>query len=317
MSEWINGEQMRMGFLYAAKNLKKQKDLLNRLNVFPVADRDTGINMTRSVELTARSLPPDGTPAEILDEAYLQLLECAHGNSGTILTLFFEGFSTALPAESRISGRDLALAFQKGAQTAEAAVPHPMTGTILSVASQSAKAGISMLDLTEDAGLIFKRITDEAHAALLLTPFQNPILGRFQVIDSGAYGFCLVLDGFLQSFAPELSIQNYPEFTLPDMETISHEGTASTAEASPAELPQRYCTEFVLEFFPETDHTEFERTMKSFGEYYLCAAHDTLCKIHIHTNTPQQILETAAAYGTIRSRKIDDMAMQISTTDIR
>lgn len=297
MSIWINGEQMRTGFLYAAENLQSQKDMLNHLNVFPVADRDTGINMTRSIERAAGSLPKSGNPAEILDEAYMQLLEYAHGNSGTILTLFFEGFSAALPARDRISGRDLALAFQKGAQTAEDAVPAPMPGTILTVASQSAKAGISMLDLTENAGLVFKRIADEAHAALLLTPYQNPVLRRFQVIDSGAYGFCLILDGFLKSFAPDLPAEAYPAITLPSQEvTISEE------------LPHRYCTEFVLELLPGTDMPEFEQNIKSYGEYYLCVSNETLCKIHIHTNSPEAVLKTASEYGFIRSRKIDDMA---------
>lgn len=299
MSIWINGEQMRAGFLYASENLQNQKDTLNHLNVFPVADRDTGINMKRSIERTANSLPLSGNPAQILDEAYLQLLEYAHGNSGTILTLFFEGFSAALPAGNQISGSDLALAFQKGAQTAQNAVPHPMPGTILTVASQSAEAGISMLDITEDAGVIFKRITDEAHAALLLTPLQNPVLQRFRVIDSGAYGFCLILDGFLKSFAPELPAEAYPEILLPSEE-----------EAVPAKLSQRYCTEFVMEFLPDTDIPEFEQAIKSYGDYYLCVSNGSLCKIHIHTNSPEAVIKTASAYGSIRSRKIDDMAQE-------
>lgn len=299
MSVWVSGEQMRAGFVYASENLKSQKDTLNHLNVFPVADRDTGINMTRSMERTAGSLPRSGNPAQILEEAYLQLLEYAHGNSGTILTLFFEGFSAALPTREQVSGRDLALAFQKGAQTAENAVPVPMTGTILTVASQGAKAGVSMLDVTEDAGLIFKRITDEAHAALLLTPHQNPILSKFQVIDSGAYGFCLILDGFLKSFAPELPAEAYPEIRLP-----SQDG------AKPEALVQRYCTELVLEVSDQIDMGEFEQRVKAYGEYYLCVTNGLLCKIHIHTNTPEAVIKTACQYGRLRSQKIDDMAQE-------
>lgn len=301
MSTWINGEQIRTGFLYASENLKNQKDTLNRLNVFPVADRDTGINMTRSIEYTANHLPASGNPAQILEEAYLQLLEYAHGNSGTILTLFFEGFSAALPNREQISGRDLAFAFQRGAQTAENAVPLPMSGTILTVASQGARAGISMLDVTEDAGLIFKRITDEANAALLLTPHQNPVLSKFQVIDSGAYGFCLILDGFLKSFSPELglSANAYPEIHLP-----SQEAACST------ELLQRYCTEFVMESPSDADMPKFEQTIRAYGDYYLCVSNGLLCKVHIHTNTPEEVLKTASEYGSIRSKKIDDMAQE-------
>lgn len=299
MSVWVNGEQIRTGFAYASENLKGQKKILNHLNVFPVADRDTGVNMTRSMERAAMALPLSGTPAQILEEAYLQLLEYAHGNSGTILTLFFEGFSAALPAREQISGRDLALAFQAGAQTAENAVPVPMAGTILTVASQSARAGISMLDVTEDAGLIFKRITDEAHSALLLTPRQNPILRKFQVIDSGAYGFCLILDGFLKSIAPELSAVPYGEIRLPSQES-----------AAAPELLHRYCTEFVMEISPDTDMPEFEQAIKAHGSFYLCVSNGLLCKVHIHTNTPEDVIKTASGYGSIRSQKIDDMARE-------
>lgn len=298
MSTWIDGGQIRRGFLYAVENLKDQKEILNHLNVFPVADRDTGVNMTRSMERASLSLSDSSDPSEILLKAYLCLLEYGRGNSGTILTLFFEGFSSSTPPGTLLSGRDLAYAFLEGAKTAYAAVSSPEPGTILSVASQSAQAGISILDLTDDAGLVFKRITDEAHAALLLTSYQNPILKKFQVIDSGAYGFCLILDGFLRSFAPDLPAQPYPVWSLP-----------SQVQTTRAELPERYCTEFVLELYSDTIPPNFEQTIRSFGDYYLCVSSGQLCKVHIHTNHPEEVLQTAQLYGTLRSKKIDDMAL--------
>lgn len=295
MSEQITGNQARLAFIYAARQLNKEKHTLNQLNVFPVADQDTGTNMARSLELTAQALPSDGKPADIFQEAYLQLLEYAHGNSGTILTLFFEGFSYALPAKEKLSGRDLALAFARGAETAYSALDNPIDGTILSVARQSAAAGMSLLDFTEDAGTIFQRITQEAHASLLLTPLQNPILKKHRVVDSGAYGFCLILDGFLQSFAPEAPALPYPSLRLP-----------VHAEETP-DLLYRYCTEFVAELASKAQADELEGKLPSLGNCFLRVSREGLFKVHIHTNDPEKVLSIAEEYGTIRSKKVEDM----------
>lgn len=286
---------MRLGFQYASQLLEQQKDLLNRLNVFPVADQDTGVNMARSLTETARVLSEGRTPAAVCQEAWQLLLEYGHGNSGTILTLFFEGFSLALPDGPRLSGGDLARAFSRGAQTAFEAVDKPMDGTILSVAGQSARAGLSLLEITDAAGVVFQRITQEAHAALLLTPLQNPILQKHRVVDSGAYGFCLILDGFLKSFAPEMAVPAYPPLRLPEL-----------GESPSSEPFYRYCTEFVLSL-PGERAEALERELRPMGDCFLCVSRGDRLKVHLHTNRPDEVLALAAACGEICSQKIDDM----------
>ena len=297
MSYYINGRQMREAFHLAAERLQKEEKRLNELNLFPVADRDTGINMVLSMTKTSKALRADGTPFEIAEDAYLQLLEYGHGNSGNILTLFFEGFAYALPADAtEISGVQLAYAFQKGAENAVCGIADPKTGTILSVAQQSAEAGISLAEVCEDAGRVFQRITEESHAALLLTPLQNPVLRPFHVVDAGAFGFCLMLDGFLSSFKPEASIPSYSDLQLPD---------GPSAEETEPSYP--FCTEFLLETFPSADRNALEAKLRRMGDCFICAGTETLCKIHIHTSCPDQVLETAEVFGTVRRRKIEDM----------
>lgn len=300
MSKYIDGTQLRNGFFAAADNLEKHKELLNSLNVYPVADRDTGVNMALSMKKTASALPLSGTPAQMSEAAYYNLLEFAHGNSGTILTLFFEGFSSEMPRKEKLSGRDLALAVKAGADSAFTGVSQPMDGTILSVASQSARAGISMLEFTENADDILMHIVDEAHACLKQTAFQNPVLRPLGVVDSGALGFCLVMDGFLSTVVPDHPPLPYPSFHLPDVPMPTDET-----------LHYRFCTEMVLNFHDTNQQETLRSIIEPMGEHFFLIARESICKIHIHTDKPDDVIRTAEKFGIIKSRKIDDMTKPI------
>lgn len=300
MSFNIDGTQIYNSFISASEKLQLEKDRLNSLNVFPVADRDTGINMALTMKKTTDNLSCDGTPAQLFENAYKNLLEYSHGNSGTILALFFEGVKEKIPQIETITGADLALAFVNGAKNAYYGVLDPMPGTILTVAQQSAYSGVSMLEITEDAGKIMKRISDEAHAALMQTPFQNPVLEPYNIVDSGALGFCLIMDGFLSAIAPELKSIPYPALRLP-----------GTVDSNAKKLIFRYCTEFVMNMRNDKTLDDLRQEIQVLGEYFVLISNESLCKVHIHTDTPEKVLSLASAYGTIKSSKIDDMLQQI------
>lgn len=298
MSFTIDFQQFRCAYQLAAENLKQQKDMLNHLNIFPVADKDTGINMARSMERTAANLISTGTPAQVAEDAYMQLLEYSCGNSGTILALFFEGFAYGLPTDAEtVSGSQLAHAYLRGAENAVNGVRDPMAGTMLTVAMQSAQAGISLTEVTDSAAQIFYRITEEAHAALMQTAQQNPVLRPYGVVDSGAYGFCLILDAFLHSFAPELNPVPYGTLHLPD--TPSEESKT---------ILFRYCTELVLIPSADTDFALLDSCLRALGDCYLRAGSDFMTKIHLHTNQPEEVISIVSGYGSIRSQKVDDMS---------
>lgn len=301
MSQKITGLQIAKGLKKAAYNLTQHKDLLNQLNIFPVADKDTGVNMAHSMEEAVKYLS-DGqleSPKQLLEEVYFQLLEHGHGNSGTILTLFFEGFSFHLPQTATISGLEFAKAFKEGANTAYAAVTKPKDGTILTVATQCANAGLSVTEVTEDLSILFDRMTDEARCALLQTAYQNSALRERHVVDSGAFGFCLILDGFVESILPSMPKVDYPTFLLPDSNIVADE-----------DFTDRYCTEAVLVLVDDANLEEMDSRLKTMGSHYLCASGKDLCKIHIHTEWPEEILNVLSHYGTLKSKKIDDMKKQ-------
>ena len=162
-----------------------------------------------------------------------------------------------------------------------------------------------MLEITEDAGQIMKRICDEAHAALMQTPFQNQVLMPYQVVDSGALGFCLVMDGFLSGIAPELDVNPYPALRLPA------ESRSEGSGSDEAVLPYRYCTEFVMNINAGVDPEILRQEVEPLGDYFVLATSDSLCKVHIHTNIPEKTLSIASKYGTVKSSKVDDMLQQI------
>ena len=298
MSKTISCRQIQTGFCLAAERLKLHKDTLNQMNLFPVADRDTGINMARTMEDTAAHMSEGSTPFQTAEDAYMQMLDYSCGNSGTILTLFFEGFTYGLPEDAEyLTGKHLADAFVRGADNAMACVTNPKPGTILTVALQSAQAGLSLAEMTDDAGQVMYRITQEAHEALMQTAHQNPVLKDHNVVDSGAYGFCLILDGFLESFAPEAEAIAYGKLALPDASAVPEE-----------ELLHRFCTEFVLEPASGADLDTMESMLRPMGSCFLCAGSTALCKVHIHTDSPEDIFKTAKQFGTIVRQKVDDMS---------
>lgn len=326
MSVVLNGTQLRCGYINAAECLEDKKDILNKLNLFPVADRDTGVNMCRSLrkvadylaEQSEASPAAETTPAEVAEMAYMQLLENARGNSGTILTLFFEGFYAGIPADApAITGLLLANAFLKGAENAMENVPDPVTGTILSVALQSAKAGVSIAEIKNDAAAVLHRIVDEACAALMQTANQNPVLRPYKVVDSGAYGFCLILEGFLKAVSDMDISDSKPLTILHDIDALTC--TAESADSADSadsqlqnqQLQYRYCTEFVLVPFENADMDKLATSLEPMGDHFLHVSNSQFFKVHIHTNEPEEVFRKSSAYGTLHSQKVDDMLAQL------
>lgn len=325
MSVVLNGTQLCCGYIYAAEYLEEKKEILNKLNLFPVADRDTGVNMCRSLRKVADYMTEhlkntnqsiETSPAEVAEMAYMQFLEHARGNSGTILTLFFEGFSAGIPADTHdLTGLQLASAFLKGAENAMENVPDPVNGTILSVALQSAKAGVSIAEIKNDAAAVLHRIVDEACAALMQTANQNPVLRPYKVIDSGAYGFCLILEGFLKAAADIDIFESKPLSNLHDIDALTcpseSADSVDSAVSADSQLQYRYCTEFVLVPFENADMDKLSSSLEPMGDHFLHVSNSQFFKVHIHTNEPEEVFRKSSAYGTLRSQKVDDMLAQL------
>ena len=295
----INAEKLLSGLQFSSQLLFENQNTLNELNFFPVADKDTGTNMAVSFQKTIIEAlsASHSSPKDLMESVYFGMLNNGHGNSGTILTMFFEGFYYALPDASVITASDLAKAFAAGSDRAQCGVSNPIDGTILSVAKAAAEAGLSVAEISDDSSLIWHRITSEAHIALSFTAVRNPVLKKYKVIDSGAFGFCLILDGIHKVLCPTEKLPEYQmQFFRPDL-------TENETDSSKKELRYPFCTEFVMKMHSSADINAFEQKIRPLGDCFLMIKKDQIIKIHIHTEIPDKILSEAEKKRRIAIKK--------------
>ncbi len=297
-------------FAVSADNLNCKKNLLNSLNYFPVADKDTGTNMAISMELVRDNLTECTWPKEVFDNVVDTFINKAHGNSGTILTMFFLGMASALPEGRDIDGRQLAQAYIQGANSAFDCMPNIIDGTILSLMKKTADSCLSSLpELENDPIVVWERICNEAFSILPLTAYQNPTLKQYLLPDSGAAGFCIILDSFRSAFLhlKDTSISYELESILPgeEIENIT-DWKIST--------PYQYCFELVVGIPDITSGSELDRIsceiwagLSNMGDCLIVVPHKNNIKVHIHTNSPTGVVNYVSRYGHILSRKMDDM----------
>ncbi|NHK32018.1 MAG: DAK2 domain-containing protein [Asgard group archaeon] len=284
----------------AANLLKKYRRHLNAINVFPVADGDTGANMYLTVEAIIEEL--ENNEYSNIDET-AQLIARgsfmgATGNSGVILSQFFGGFSNSINGSNKIGPVEFSQAFVDGAAKAYEAVLNPQEGTILTVIRKSAEAaniaaknGASFIEMLDKS-------YDTANKTLEKTPELLPVLKKAGVVDAGGQGFVYIMEGWLKAYKNE------------DIE-VEEELLEVNALAQDTEEDDEYqfCTEFIIESDDLT--TEAARSMLSKqGGSLVVAKNNTMIRVHIHTNNPKDVIRLCKQYGGISRLKIDDMSKQ-------
>lgn len=213
----LNSDQLASAFIAGAKQLEKEKDRINELNVFPVPDGDTGTNMTMTVMSAAREVAALGKSPElvVLGKAMSSgSLRGARGNSGVILSQLLRGFYKAIKTESSITVPVLAQAFDRAADTAYKAVMKPKEGTILTVARRTADKALAVSGETDDILSFSRSCLEEAEAVLAATPDMLPVLKEAGVVDSGGAGLVEILKGaldYLEGKDVDLSIASPEE----------------------------------------------------------------------------------------------------------
>ena len=297
----FSGETLSNMMRASANLLKKYRRHLNAINVFPVADGDTGANMYLTVEAIIEEL--DGTDSSTIAETASLIARGsfmgATGNSGVILSQFFGGFSNSMNNFDNIGPEEFSQAFVDGAAKAYEAVLNPQEGTILTVIRKSAEAAkkaaksgsgfIEMLDIAYES----------AKGTLEKTPDLLPVLKKAGVVDAGGQGFVYIMEGWLKVFRNE------------DISVESEVTEEVTAVAKDTEVDDEYqfCTEFIIE--SEELTAEYAREMlDEFGGSLVVAKNADMIRVHIHTNDPKSTIKHCKQYGAISRLKIDDMSKQ-------
>lgn len=301
------------------QRLDEHTEYVNSLNVFPVPDGDTGTNMNLSFTSGANAVKESSSEkiGEITQALAKGLLMGARGNSGVILSQLFRGFSKSLEGKDEANAADLAQAFQAGVDTAYNAVMKPVEGTILTVARQSAKAGLKKAEETDDVIVLMETVLETAKRSLKKTPDLLPILKEVGVVDSGGQGLVYIYEGFLSSLTGEAPVEE-EELNLEEMVRAEHHRSGVHEHVNTEDITYGYCTEIMVHIGEgetvekEFDYEEFRNYLNDLGDSLLVVADDEIIKVHVHTERPGEVMNYGQQFGSLMKIKVDNMREQHS-----
>ena len=302
----LSGEVFSRVVRAGALAVVREQETLNRINVFPVRDADTGANLAATLKAAASRLG-SAAPDSVGDAARVAAdgaLDGARGNSGAIFAQFLHGLASSMERLRQVDGTQFAAAAVSGTESAYSALQDPREGTILSVLrawSHELTRRAHDEDLPEllHSGLV------AAREALAATPRQLEVLARSHVVDAGGQGFVFFLEGLIDSLTG-----NEPAWV--PMEAPPHGLPPFSSEHDEIDERFRFCTEALLtprEGVPLSRDDVMTRATE-LGESLVVAGGDTRLRVHIHTNEPQRFFAVVAELGHIERTKVDDMVLQ-------
>lgn len=273
----------------ASKTLSGRKEEINRLNVFPVPDGDTGTNMSLTIESVVKNLAalPIGADGDAIRKAITTgALMGARGNSGVITSQILRGLCEGSVGAAEVSAETIDAAFAKAVEVAFQAVRKPVEGTILTVlrdTAGAAKHARKKKFATEDA---LDAVVAEAYASVQRTPDLLPVLKENNVVDAGGYGFAILLDAFVAALTgregqlgDELSFSRDYEPKVEIEQINDWEGSKF-----------RYCTEFLVHS-DSIDVDAAKDFLPTMGDCDLMVGMHPNFKVHVHSNRPDQVLQ--------------------------
>ena len=278
---------------YAA--LAARVDEINDLNVFPVADGDTGTNMVTTLKAAATSSQetPNGDRADFVARA---VLLAARGNSGMILSQLIRGAAEAISGQGELTGDTARRALRGASDAGYAAVREPVEGTMLTVARRIAEAA-ERTALDSDFLDVLRQALAGGWSAVEETTDLLPQLQQAKVVDSGGLGVAVILDAIVAH------LDGRPPAVPAETAQIS----VSANDHPPSRF--RYCTSFVLEG-DGMDLAALEEELIPLGDSLLVLGDESQAKVHIHTDEPARAVSAGEATGTVQGLNVDDMREQ-------
>ncbi|MEO5829199.1 MAG: DegV family protein [Rhodanobacter sp.] len=305
----IRGPGLRLALIGGARHVIADRDTLNRINVFPVADGDTGSNLafTMSSVLSGALSRRVASVGDLMRRVSEDAIDGGRGNSGAILAQFLVGTASSIGDRVAVAPAQLALAVRVGAKAAREAVVDPREGTMLSVITAFAEALESHAEV-HDIKAWFARALEVARKALAYTPQQLPVLLKAGVVDAGAQGFLDLLEG-MAAFLNGTSQAH----DLPRVEPVDPAFAHDHGEAVDADPAHRWCSECLL-LGDSLDLRKLRAEVARLGaSSVVVAGSSTRVRLHAHLDAPQTLFELARRFGRVESTKADDMHAQART----
>jgi DegV family protein with EDD domain len=304
----LGGAELGRALRAGIHRLQREREYLDRINVFPVPDGDTGTNLALSMGavlalLKRREVAHAG---QLLTQVADAALDGARGNSGAILAQFFLGVGDHAGQLAELSPTDFAAAVAGGAAYAREALSAPREGTILTVLTE---VGRELVRAAQGGGDDFRGLLAAGRAAaqrsLEATRAQLDVLARANVVDAGAAGFVALLEGLADYLDTGVLDESQPAAQL--------EAGEPDVAGSEAGLEHRWCTECSVSG-AAIDRRLLRERLAAIGSSLVVAGSAAKVRVHVHTNEPARVFAIAAEFGSISGEKADDMQRQQEST---
>jgi uncharacterized protein len=304
----LDGPGVREMFAAATAWLERNKEQVNAINVFPVPDGDTGTNMfltMRSTMEEAQSCGEAGAGAMMAAMSHGALMG-ARGNSGVILSQILRGAARATKDAQTLDARSIADAFREGSTAAYQAVTKPTEGTILTVVREVGDATTASVDGgTIDLFALLETAVETARESVARTPSLLPVLAEAGVVDAGAQGLYLLIEGMLKHVRGDEIGADVSAAGPVGQEWLSVVEQRHQTEPS----PYGYCLEVLLEG-QKMDVAALRDEILRLGDSVIVVGDETLIRIHVHTDDPGAVLSRGTSLGQLAQVKVDDINRQ-------
>lgn len=307
--QYLDGSRFYRGLVAGAKELISKQAYLNKINVFPVADADTGQNLALTVQAILQKSRQVKSLKDTLKTVADAALSGARGNSGIILAQYLHGLSRELPEKGMLSAQSFAHSARKAVNHLYDSLLNPVEGTMLTVIREWSDFLVEHSAKTQDFLHLLTESLAKARISLQETPRHLKVLAEAGVVDAGASGFVAFLEGVV-NYIHKGSLRD------PDLQAYVPADLDNPAVHSSAPDKYRYCTEAIIEQC-KLELKELRSEVMPLGDSLILAGDTHKLHLHIHTSDPESLFAILFERGNVSGVKIDDMQRQFETANQR
>jgi len=297
--EHLTQKDLQKMILFSCEKIEKEKEEINKINVFPVPDQDTGSNMAKTLfgikeAIVGKDFKSFNEISNIILDAAMNF---AQGNAGIIYTGFLADFLPELKGDS-VDAKTLSVAFEKGAKRARDSIFNPKQGTVLDVINAAALTFKKEVKKEKNIINILKKAIDKSHQALLETREKMEVLKKANVVDAGGLAFLMILESYMEAL-------NGPYFSK-----VSEGKPSEKIRKFIKNLSNRYEVVSLIEN-PKFSEEILKNKMKKLGDSLDVISVGNKMKLHIHTDFPEKIKKIIEKSGNVLKIKTEDMSSEI------
>jgi len=300
--KYLDGRRLYLAFLAGGQAVIKDFAYLNKINVYPVPDGDTGTNLASTMKAIAEQARPSRSAKESLNSIAEAALTGARGNSGLIFAQYIYGLSRELGSDLRISAVRFGESVKNAVRYAYSSTARPQEGTILTLIREWAEEIYQNRHRFSDFHELLHHSLDRAKQVLQETPRRLPALKKAGVVDAGAKGFVDFIEGVV-NFIHQGSLKDVLNQEMPEIEF------GEALHQPKEDIPFRYCTEALITG-DNLDFNQIKNIVVKAGDSAITGGSETRIRFHVHTNEPEELFEALKNLGTIVQPKVEDMKFQ-------